>query len=241
MEAPLDKTVSKEYKKYLEAASHVVRLDTLGPFFSLNEYNLSGEKIKTFSIELKGDEFYVIDGHLLLYRNGMIRIYRYDERFRCTRTRSMDLHLLTFLVKKKAMNQRCRFLFYNILLHLVKNNERKYDAKLREIMCYMCVDWMVDVKFGDRMVLCTYRNGESRVYNSRLQLISDSFSCRREKGIMECGAQKIRVTKSCVEIARDDWSFKSLISIGEVVQYIALGDSLFLLTRDSIKILSFEE
>ncbi|AFN82375.1 hypothetical protein EROM_010300 [Encephalitozoon romaleae SJ-2008] len=241
MEKSLRKVIFEEYMNYIKVESCRPKLSSSGPFFSLNRYDLSGEKVRVFSIELTGVEFYVIDGYILLYQGNMVGIYRYDKRFKCTKIRSINLHLLLFLLRKKAMSRRCRFLFYNILLHLVKNNEKKYDMKLREIMCYLCADWMTDVKLGDGVVSCTYRNGESRVYNGRLQLIKSSPSWRKDKSTMECGDQKVRVMKNCVEVTRNDWQLKSMFPVGEIRQYIALRSNLFLLTEDSIKVLSFEE
>lgn len=236
----MDRAVFKEYKEYLLSETHSLGLKTQEPFFSLNRYDLSGEKVRVFSIELVGNEFYAIEGYLLLHRGDSIKVYKYDEKFRCTRIKSMDFHLLIFLVKKKAISRRCRLLFYNILLHLVKNNEKKYDMKLKEIMCYMCADWMVDARMGDCMVSCVYRNGESRVYNSKLQLVDENFLWKKEKSTIECKSQKIKVMKNCVEVSRNDWSFKSVFPVGEIRQYVALENSLFLLTEDSIKVLSFE-
>ncbi|KAG5858880.1 hypothetical protein KMI_10g15790 [Encephalitozoon hellem] len=241
MEGSLKKAVSEEYNRYIEGESCRLRISSSGPLFSLNRYDLSGEKVKVFSVELTGDEFYVIDGYLLLYRGSTLGIYRYDKRFKCTKVRSISLHLLIFLLKKKAISRRCRLLFYNILLHLVKSSEKKYDMKLREIMCHMCVDWMVDVKLGDGMALCTYRNGESRIYNDRLQIVNDNFLQRKDGSTIECGDQRVRMMKGRVEVARNGCKFKSVFAVGEIRQYIALGSNLFLLTEDSIKILSFEE
>lgn len=243
VEELLGEAVSQEYRRYLEMGQQTckVKLGNPGPLFSRNLYDLSGERIRTLKIELTGDELYVIEGYLLLYRRGVIRIYRYDAEFNCTRVRSMESHLLTFLVGKGALGQRCRFLFYNVLLHLVKNNEKKYDAKLRDVMCYMCVDWLVDVRFGDSGVVCTYRNGESVAYDDRLRPGCQVDVCRKEQKDIECGGQKIRVARNHVEVTRRDRSFKNVLAIEGIRQYIALGCSLFLLTPDSVKVLSFGE
>lgn len=198
--------------------------------------SLSGERVCTFSINLSGDEVYAIDGYILLHRGGVIKIYRHDAEFNCKRVRTIESHLLLFMVRRRAVNQRCRFLFYNILLHLVKNGERKYDAKLTEIMRRMCIDWLVDVRICGNGFLCSYQNGDTRLYNGRLEICSDA-GCAGEAADE---SKTVRIMRNKIEIVHSDRSFKDLLVIRGIRQSIALQNRLLLLTKDSIKVLVFK-
>lgn len=237
--------VEKEHKRYrgMDANSfYNLGLNPGTPCFVPNICRLSGEMIRVFRVSLTGDEFYVISGYLLLYKKDTIRIYVYDDELNFTGVRRINNHLLIFLVKNKAMNRRCRFLFYNILLHLMKNSEKRYDTKLRDIICYMCVDWLVDVEFCGEGVKCLYRNGESRFYNNRLQITSPVGSARKGyESVPTDGIHKVRVSKNSIEITHKDKAFRDFLSIERIKQHVALGNKLFLLTDDSVKILSFED
>lgn len=236
--------VFQEYERYRNTSSDALGGMGLKPgisYFGANTCDLSGERVRIFNIDLAGDEFYVIDGYFLLYRKGKITIYKYDSSFNFSRTRSISNHLLTFLIKKHGIGRRCRFFFYNVLLHLIKNGERRCDFKLRDIMQYMCIDWLRDVKTCGEGVVCFYRNGESRTYDSRLQVVSGSSErgWRGSERVIENRVQTVRISKNGVEIAPHGRSFKDVLAIRDIRQHMALDDSLFVLTRDSVKVLSF--
>lgn len=237
---------SMEYRKYDAIGANRVHRLKLKPamlYSTQNTSDLSGERIETFNIDLTGDDLYVLDGYLLLYVRETIRIYRYDSMFNCTRLRTISSHLLIFLIKKRAVNRRCRLFFYDVLLHLIKNNERNYDSKLRDIMHYMCIDWLDDVRLCSEGALCIYRNGESRLYDHGLRVLAEDkhLVFGRNENVVKNQVQTIRISKKGVEIIHIDRSFRDLLTIEGIKQHIILRNALFLLTGNSIKVLRFED
>lgn len=222
----------KEYKCYTRF--HELECDS--SYFILNKYCLLGEKIRMFNIELTGNEFYVIDGYFLLYRKGKLEIYSYNEQFNFTKLRNIDCHLLIFFIRKKEIDKNCRFLLYNILLHFIKNNVKKYEFKLRNVMQYICVDWLIHVKFYGKGIACLYKNGDIKFFNNKLEEVS-----KKEILVVKCkNKTNIKVFKNKVELNHNNGKFKDLIVVNGIKQYIGQKNNLFLLTKDSVKILNFE-
>ncbi|KAM0672292.1 hypothetical protein CWI42_010380 [Ordospora colligata] len=244
MQIKLEEALQQEYDGYLNNCKDIscnAGLNNSTICFVPNQHDLSGEKVEVFNIDLTADEMCLVDGYFLLYRNGAIRIYRYDTKFKCVKVRKIESHLLIFLIKRGRINKQCRFLFYNVLLNLIKSNEKKYDQKLNDIMCSMCVDWITSIKFGmNGEILCVYRNRESRVFNAKLQVISSTgFSFVKDSNVVESREQTVTVKKNGLEITRKDRSFKNVLAINEIKQHSAIADILFLLTNNGIKALRF--
>jgi hypothetical protein len=244
MQARFEEALQQEYDGYLNSYKDIAYsagLNHSTVCFLPSQHDLSGEKIEMFSIDLTADEMCLVDGYFLLYSNGVIRIYRYDTRFKCARIRKIESHLLIFLIRRGRISRKCRFLFYNVLLNLIKSNEKKYDQKLSDIMCCMCADWMSSIRLGmNGEIACTYKNGEKRVFNAKLQVISSAgFACVKDSSVVESRHQTVIVRKDGVEIIRKDRSFKNVLAIPAIKQHSVIADALFVLTRNGIKVLRF--
>jgi hypothetical protein len=209
------------------------------PCYTPPRNNLSGDNIRACTINLTGDELYVAEGFFLIYKKGMLRIYKYDASFHCERYKVISTNLLLFFVRRNALRKSVRFFFYNVLLNLTRSGTRRCEQRMESIMLDMKIDLLDDVRCGEHEVVCIYRNGDRRVFNFML----DEYKCsaREPETTRDRLPQNIEVHRNSVTVSHFRSAFKSVFRVPDIKQYLAFNEHLFLLTGSNIQVLSFED
>lgn len=205
-------------------------------------HDLTGETIKAYNISLAGEEIQVINGHLLIYGEGAISIYRVNEHLQLKKVKVMRTHLLLFLIKSKAIGHECRLIFYNILLTLTEQKVKKIETMLEEILLYLDIDILVNMEYINEHLVCEYRSGVKQVFNNNL-LKMEGVSVR---GVSTLKNDELRYEGVVVKICNDKIevnhlykSFVEVLSVPGIRQHVACDNLLFLLTEKTIRVLKF--
>lgn len=243
------KALKQEIEKLIESRYFYIKLlseDFFNKFdhllFKEQKIHINDNQLKAYDVNLKGEEIYVLDSHLLMYDGAIITILKFNSNFQFKKIRDLKSHLLLFYIRTNSINKKTRFVIYNMVLSLVSQKIRMLDDFLEKILVFLNVEHIEDIFIKEDLLYCVYDNLNVKVYNTKLlevgsELLEDEAPKEENKYIFE--DLIITILEDKLEIDFVKKNFVDIIEIPGIKQVFGVDNNLFILTKLNIKILTF--
>ncbi|KAM0676246.1 hypothetical protein GVAV_000209 [Gurleya vavrai] len=216
-------------------------------FFQNVSHDIYGEKHRAFSIKIQGEELYALNNLLLVYNEGLIMVFSYDEEFQMRKIREIRTHLLIFIIQTMKLSYETRCVFYNLILTLVDQKIKKIDKLIEDFLYYIDIDNLKAIIMINNMIVCICKNDNYIAYNNRLVRCNleidpkDLNIIEKNKKVryIECEKMVICIRKNEILIDYREKSFVELINVKNVRKCTCWGDHLFLLMKKKILAIKF--
>ncbi|KAM0688695.1 hypothetical protein COBT_000049 [Conglomerata obtusa] len=210
--------------------------------FKTKHFNFTNEKTRSMSISITGDEIYALGSHLLVYKDGVISIYNYDNNLKMRKIRELKTHLLIFYIKTETICNESKNVMYNIILNLVEQRIKRMDQLLEDIVFYLNINKLSKMQIKNGYLICNYKDDSQIVYNDRLMKIdSEYINIEDERGNkkefiekFECNKTKLYVKSNGIEVNFKNKSFYEFYNIAGIRKCTYNSNVLFLLTEDKL-------
>lgn len=208
--------------------------------FNPPHIKLKGKCYRSFETSIIADEIAVIDNMLISFHKNILRIYKYNSKLIFSKIKEIRTHTLLFLIRTKMLKYNSRQVLYNIVMVLVYQKIERIDIFLDNILEILNVDEIDEMYFVGKYLVCDYRNGEKKCFDDIMNVIDIK---------LEKQERRIEIEKDVVVKERDSWveidyeckNYVDIIDTGTVKQCVYIGDYMFILGIESIKILKFHQ
>ena len=209
-------------------------------YFEEAEHNMCGEKIEAFDVGLRAEAVAVIGGFMATYSCSEIVVYKWDEKLRFKKTRTIKGNLLHFLARTGNLDRKSVLVLMQMLLFLIKRGTERCDLFIEKAMIHLEIGNVLEMEIVGSELHCRHNNFITRVYDRELKLLRKHFSTNEgvEAAKIVYKDVEITVEDDCVVIDRKR-SFLERIEIEGVRQFVPVQNKLFLLTEGGLKVLKF--
>lgn len=221
------------YEKHLKNKSII--------FLKNIKHNLTGKNIKAYDIIIKATEIYVIEEYLLIYDKKILCIYKWNTKLEIKKIREIRTHTLLYHIKTENINRNIKNVFYNIILTLISQKIKRIDVIIENILNYLEIDELCDMKLQGNYLICYYKNGNKKFYDNTLKNIEEyeQKNFRGKNLGLKYDDLEIKIGENRIEIDYHEKNYLEIIDIPFIRESFYFGEYLFVLTEEHIKILHF--
>lgn len=235
--AVLKKHIAEALKHSLKCAAGI-RTDTIQNYRFLHPRTLTpGEGNVTFhDLMLHADEFYASRTHLLVIRSRSLFIYSYTPALRFKLRKRVDVCYL--LYKRAGLRRAVRFFMYRVFIDLVEQGVYRHEAWFEAAMAYLDIDQVDDVTEYANGIGVSYRWGTRCYFDDYLNPVGrDSLATKQE--VLGDETQQISIGRRSIRFTKEGSSYVTKREVGAIKQYMAVRNTLFILTDKSLVIAEF--
>lgn len=202
---------------------------------------LPGTKYKSYETNIVASEIAVTDGMLISLQNNTLRVYKWDSELEFRKIREIRTHLLLFLIRTNSLKKKTRLVLYNIVMTLIEKKIERIDLFLDSILTIMNIDDVDEMYFDSASLVCEYKNGERRIFDSGMKEVAIEVGQRGDDRIEIMKNVVVRERENWIEIDYESKNYVDVIETGEIKQCVYVNEFLFVLGKESIKILKFHK
>ncbi|KAM0676702.1 hypothetical protein BDAP_001039 [Binucleata daphniae] len=217
-------------------------------FFTQFKHEPLGEDIRAYEIKLKADTIYVQNSYMIINIDGVMKIYKYNDKYKFTKVREIKSHLLLFFLNTKKYDLKTHHTFYNMLITFIEQKISRIEKLLEDVLFYLDINNLVKCKIENDTLICSYNDARCITYDYKLSKIDEKYSYEAEDISIDKSNfvfkvdnshEIITVKQDYVSIDYKNKSFVSVIEFKNIRQASFSGKDLFMICNEKINVLAF--
>lgn len=202
-------------------------------------HNLRYPKITAFKTDLCGNFFAVIDTLVAVASQEGIFIYKWTPRMKFKKVKLLGRCFFNFVLLAGKAEKSTAEVLLKALLFAWKEGVKNLESFMSQLVALLKVENIVSMHIAEKKLYCVYKNMDTVVYDNFLFPVAFRSLENHEKyKSINYSDMEISLMHSCVIIDRKN-SVVEEIFVGNILQYSAVSNFLFLLVENKVLIFKF--